>query len=125
MRRQTTDLYLVNEVPMLAPDEEVEVSYEDIDSADAGRDEEGYMHRNTVRYKVGKWGFQYTNLTEEEKQYIENLFPDEETFMFTHPSRKDSTVPETTECYRSKYSGSWRNALKGKWSGLKFNIIEC
>ena len=39
---------------MLAPDEGVEMSFEDLDSADAGRDEAGYMHRSVVRYKVGE-----------------------------------------------------------------------
>lgn len=124
MKRGFVDFYLVNGVPLLAPDRDVEVSYEDIDAADAGRDEAGYMHRNAVRYKVGKWNFVYTNLTEEEHQYLENIFPDEESFEFTHPSRKNSNVLEVTTCYRSKCSGTWRNARSGKWKTNKFNVIE-
>lgn len=123
--RAKTDLFKINGKPMLVPDEEVAVSYEDLDSSDSGRDESGYMHRTVVRYKVGKWKFEYGHLTEEEKQYMENLFASAATFQFTHPSRLNASVPETTKCYRSKYGLSWRNARTGLWSGYNFSIIEC
>ena len=110
---------------MLAPDAEVNVSYEDLDAADAGRDESGFMHRIVVRHKVGSWQFSYGHLTEAEKQYMERLFPQEGTFRFRHPSRLDATKTEETLCYRSKYSISWRNARTGLWSGYGFSIIEC
>lgn len=123
--RSKTDLFKINGVPMLAPDADFGASYEDLDSADAGRDESGVMHRSVVRYKVGSWNFSYSNLTDEEKQYMESLFPDAATFQFTHPSRLDASVPETHKCYRSKYSISWKNAVTGTWSGYGFNIIQC
>ena len=88
--RAKTDLFKINGYPMLVPDEEVSVDYEDLDSSDSGRDESGYMHRISIRYKVGTWNFEYSYLTEEEKQYMENLFPDAATFQFQHPSRKDA-----------------------------------
>ena len=122
--RSKTDKFLINGEPMPAPDGEVTVSYEDLDGSDAGRDQNGVLHRSVVRYKVASWGFRYENLTEEERQYLEGLFPDEPTFQFTHPSRADSAVSEVTECYRSKYGISWRNARTGLWRGLQFNIIE-
>ena len=49
---------------MLIPDAQVQISYEDIDGADAGRDESGYMHRILLRSKVASWGFSYAHLTE-------------------------------------------------------------
>ena len=122
--RSKTDKFAVNGVPMLAPDGEVTVNYEDLDGSDAGRDQNGLLHRSVVRYKVGSWAFRYENLTEEERQYLESLFPDEPTFQFTHPSRGDASVSETTECYRSKYGISWRNARTGLWRGLQFHVIE-
>ena len=70
--RATTDKFKINGAPMLAPDADVGFSYEDLDSADSGRDEGGFMHRIPVRYKVGSWSFPYANLTEEEKAYISN-----------------------------------------------------
>ena len=123
--RAKTELFKINGVPMLAPDAEVAVSYEDLDSADSGRDESGFMHRIVVRYKVGSWKFEYAHLTEAEKQYMESLFPDEDSFQFQHPSRRNSDQPEVTTCYRSKYGLSWRNARTGLWSGYSFSIIEC
>lgn len=123
--RKLSEQFAVNGKAMLAPDEEVSVSYEDLDASDSGRDQAGYMHRIVARYKVGSWGFSYSSLTEAEKQYMEALFPDSATFSFTHPSRLDASVPETTTCYRSKYGISWKNACTGLWSGYSFHIIEC
>lgn len=123
--RSTTDLFKINGKPMLAPDADVSINYEDLDSADAGRDESGVMHRSVVRYKVGSWKFSYSNITEEEKNYMESLFEDKPTFQFTHPSRRDATVSQTHKCYRSKYGISWKNARTGLWSGYSFSIIQC
>lgn len=123
--RATTELFKINGVPMLVPDSEVGVSYEDLDSADSGRDESGAMHRLPVRYKVGSWSFSYNHLTEAEKQYMESLFPDAADFEFTHPDRLDASVSVTSRAYRSKYSISWKNARTGLWNNYGFNIIEC
>ena len=122
--RDTTDLFLINGQPMLVPDADIALTYEDIDSADAGRDEKGFMHRIMVRCKVASWSFVYENLTEEEKRYTENLFGDSATFSFTHPHRLDASQAVTTTCYRSGYSICWRNARTGLWRGYNFRIIE-
>ena len=86
--------------------------------------ESGWLHRSVVRYKVASWDFSYNNITEEEKAYLESLFPDAPTFQFGRPDRLDTTKQAVTECYRSQYGISWRNARTGLWSGLKFQIIE-
>lgn len=122
--RSMTNLFIINGKPMLTPDADVAVSYEDIDAADAGRDQAGYMHRSLVRSKVGSWSFTYHFLTEEEKNYMESIFPASGTFNFTHPARNKSGLISTM-CYRSKYTISWRNAKTGLWSGYGFTIIEC
>ena len=123
--RATTELFTVNGKPMLTPDGEVEVSYEDLDASDAGRDEAGFMHRIPVRRKVASWQFSYQWITEEEKQYMEALFGEDATFTFGHPDRVDAGVQVQTECYRSKYSITWRSARTGLWSGDGFTVIEC
>ena len=123
--RGTMDCFTVNGKPMLVPDEEVSVSFEDLDAAESGRDESGVMHRIVVRHKVASWNFSYSFLTEAEKQYMENLFPESATFTFGHPHRIDSGKQEQTVCYRSKYGISWRNAKTGLWSGYSFRVIEC
>lgn len=123
--RSTTQKFLINGRPMLAPDEEVSVSYEDIDGSDAGRDQAGFMHRSVVRSKVPSWSFSYAWLTEEEKNYMEALFGDAATFTFSHPSRQDAAVLEQTLCYRSKYGIRWKSAKTGLWSGYSFTVIAC
>lgn len=123
--RATTNLFLINGTPLYAPDEEPTFSYEDIDSSETGRDEAGYMHRHVVRRKVGKWSFQYSSITDAEKQAIESIFEGLDTFQFTRPGRIATGTPETTECYRSKYSLNWKSSKTGKWVSYKFNIIEC
>lgn len=123
--RNTTELFMINGKPILLPDAGVDVSYEDLDSADSGRDESGVMHRIPVRFKVGSWTFSYAQLTEAEKNYMENLFPEEADFQFTHPDRQDSSQPVTIRAYRSKYSLSWKNAKTGLWSKYGFTIIAC
>lgn len=122
--RAFSEHFYIDGKPMLAPDEEVVCSYEDLDDAASGRDESGAMHRFVARYKVGAWQFTYGYLTEQERQYMESLFADCPSFTFTHPSRADG-APEDTVCYRSKYSLSWKNARTGLWSGYGFSIIEC
>lgn len=123
--RQKTDKFQINGVPMLAPDAAVTVSYSDLDASDSGRDESGFMHRIVVRHKVASWKFEYAHLTEEEKQYMESLFPESASFTFLHPSRQNADILEASACYRSKYDISWKNARTGLWSGYGFSIIEC
>ena len=123
--REKTDLFQVNGKPLLVPDAQVGMSYEDLDSADSGRDESGVMHRIPVRYKVASWSFSYDHLTEEERQYMESIFPNSPDFSFTHPSRQDASVPEVSRAYRSKCSISWQNARTGLWSNYGFSVIMC
>lgn len=122
--RPKTDLFTVNGQLLLAPDQEVQISYEDLDAADAGRDQNGVMHRSVVRYKLATWQFSYSLLTDQERQYLDSLFPDEPTFVLGHPGRKDPSVQEFTTCYRSRWGISWRNASTGLWSGCSFTVIE-
>lgn len=123
--RKTTNHFTVNGKPLLAPDAEVTVTYTDLDAEDSGRDASGVMHRIPLRYKVGSWDFSYGLLTEEERQYMESLFPDAATFVFGHPARRDAAQQEHTVCYRSKYGISWRDVRTGLWSGYSFSIVEC
>lgn len=123
--RAFAEFFKINGKPMLAPDEEVTLSYSDLDSDESGRDEAGYMHRIVLRHNVATWGFSYSDLTEEEKQYMESLFDGSAEFDFTHPDRLDSSKTLVTRCYRSNYSLSWKNAVTGQYKNYKFNIIEC
>lgn len=123
--REYVEFFQINGKPMLAPDEEIALSYNDLDSDESGRDEAGYMHRIVLRQNIATWSFAYSTLTEEEKQYMESLFDGFTEFEFTHPDRKDATKTAVTRCYRSNYGISWQNARTGMWRNYKFNIIEC
>ena len=115
--------FFVNNRPLLVPDENVKISYCDLDDAASGRDESGIMHRFVARYKVPTWEFSYAYLTEQERRYLDSLFPDAPTFTFTHPGKQGDM--EDTVCYRSQYAVSWRNARTGLWSGYGFTVIGC
>lgn len=117
--------FRINGKPLFAPDADVAVSYSDLDGEDSGRDESGVMHRIVVRYKLGTWSFEYSHLTEEEKRYMEELFPEEPDFEFTHPDRRNAEKEVTCRAYRSNYGIVWHNARTGQWRNYKFNIIEC
>lgn len=122
---QTTDLFQINGRPMILPDAGVGFSFEDLDDSSSGRDEAGVMHRFVVRYDVGKWAFSFSSITEEEKNYLESIFPKSPTFQFTHPSEEGSDNLVTDTCYRSKRDMSWYNARLGVWKNYRFNIIQC
>ena len=118
------DFFCIDGRSMFAPDEDVVVSYADLDGDDSGRDEAGFMHRVVVRHKVGTWSFEYSNITDEEYRYMESLFGDKPYFMFYHPDRLSGECV-TTQAYRSNYGIVWHNAKTGQWRNYKFNIIEC
>lgn len=119
-----TYLYQINGKPMPVPDEGVEMSFEDLDSAQSGRDESGFMHRIVVRSKVGVWNFTYSWLDEETYRYLLSILPEEGVFTFTYPDQKQDGAAKTT-AYLSRYGISWHNARTNTYRNLKFSIIEC
>ena len=120
-----TELYQINGMPMLAPDADVQMSFEDLDAADSGRDESGVMHRIPVRYKVGSWQFSYFSLTQEEYAYMQSILPRAGSFTFTYPAGDDCTRTESCTAYLSGYSIVWHSARTKDYRNLKFTIIEC
>ena len=123
--RPFAKMFRIDGKPMFAPDADVAVSYSDLDSDDSGRDASGLMHRVVVRYRMGGWSVRYSYLTEEEKRYMERLFPETPYFTFTHPDRVAADKEVTTRAYRSEYGIVWHSARTGQWRDLKFDIIEC
>ena len=120
-----TELYQIDGLPMVAPDSDVQMSFEDLDGAQSGRDESGFMHRILVRRKVGVWEFTYSHLTRQEYAYMMSILPTGGSFRFTHPSREDSTQPAVTQAYISKYGVVWHSAKTDSYRNLTFSIIEC
>lgn len=120
-----TELYQIDGKPMLAPDADVEMSFEDIDSPDSGRDESGVMHRIVLRYKVGVWNFSYSHLTQEEYAYMCSILPAKGCFSFTHPKADNCAETESCDAYLSGYSVVWHSARTKDYRNLKFSIITC
>lgn len=120
-----TDLYKIDGKSMLTPDEGVEMSFEDLDSADAGRDEAGYMHRSVVRYKVGVWNFTYSHLTQGEYTYMLSVLPKSGTFTFTYPDPINPAERITCQAYLSGFGITWHSAKTNHYRNLKFSIIQC
>ncbi len=123
--RKLTDKFLIDGVPMLAPDNDMSMSFEDIDSEESGRDQSGTMHRFVVRFGVGKWQFSYAILTEAEFAYMEGLFAGKATFQFTCPSLTNSAESVTFTAYRSKYGITWRSLKSGECRNYNFSIVQC
>ena len=115
--------YLVDGVPMLIPDVDVELTFTDLDDSDSGRDESGVMHRIVVRERVRSWAFQYSWLTAEEYVYMTNLFAGKGAFTFRF---KDADgVWKNCRAYCSNHSITFHDAALGVYKNLKFSIIEC
>lgn len=123
--RVASDLYQINGKPMLAPDAGVEMSFQDLESRDSGRDESGFLHRIVMHNKAGVWGFTYSHLSREEYSYMLSILPEEGHFIFTHPVLSDNTKSETTTAYLAGYNITWQSARTGEYRDLKFSIIEC
>ena len=89
--------FLINGQPILVPDADVELSYQDLDAGSAGRDESGVLHRVRVRTRVKTWGFSYFALSREAFHYMEALLASYPVFTFTYPDTDGSvkTCPTT------------------------------
>lgn len=115
--------YKIDGEPMLAPDQDVSLSYADLDSSDSGRDESGVMHRIVVRHRVATFGFNYSVLTAKEYEYMRSLLDGKTEFMFTYKDLNGEFVK--TKAYCSNDSITYHNAQLKVYKNFKFNIIEC
>ncbi len=119
-----TELLKVDGLPMVPPDADMNVSFEDLDSSDSGRDEAGVMHRLVIRHGVGKWEFSYSNISPADYAYTESLFAEKAQFRFTFPDFLTGQE-RTVTAYRSSHGVSWQNIATGMIRNYKFNITEC
>lgn len=123
--RKTTDLFLIDGQPMLAPDENMGISMEDVDAADSCRDESGFLHRFIVRQGVGKWLFSYAYLTGEEYAYMESLFAGKASFRFTYPDCTAGGESKVMTAYRKQHGILWKSAATGQFRDYQFSIMGC
>lgn len=119
-----TDKFKINGKPMFAPDENVLITWSDIDSAESGRDEAGNQHRIVIRYDVASITFTYSNISESELAYMRSLFPKEPDFLLEYPDPADTEKTRSVRAYRQKHSVYWKNAVTGQFRNYKFTITE-
>lgn len=115
--------FFINGQPLPVPDAQVELSYQDLDSGSAGRDESGIMHRIRVRTRVPTWGFSYFALNREMFRYIESMLSENPTFTFTYPDSDGKR--QSCQAYCAKTSLTYENARLGLYRNYKFSIIAC
>ena len=123
--RKTTDLFLIDGQPMLAPDENMEILLEDVEAADSCRDESGFLHRFALRQGVGTWKFFYDYLSEEEYVYMESLFAGKETFQFTYPDWGQNGAAKEITAYRNQHKILLQKAKAGHLRNYQFCIQGC
>lgn len=115
--------FLIDGQPILVPDEDVTISYEDLDSEESGRDESGVMHRVVMREGVKKIPLSYAFLNREEYLYMESLFKGKSSFQVD--CRDELGSPMRFTAYRSKHSITISNIKTGAHKNYSFSIVEC
>lgn len=123
MNRQYFTDFLIDGQPILAPDENVTISYEDLDSSESGRDESGVMHRIVMREGVKKIPLSYAFLNRDDFLYMESLFKGKPHFEVQFRDFDGSKLSFTA--YRSKHSITIQNVRAGIYKNYTFSIIEC
>ena len=118
MKRAKFDLFRIGDDPMLVPDQDVEISREDMESEDSARDESGFLHRMVTRERVRSWSFHYDHLTKDDYEYLMGLFEGKASFEFFFEGG-------SCRAYCSSDSITWRNASTGEYRNLTLTIQEC
>lgn len=112
----------IDKKPILAPDQDMKISKQDLDGEGSGRDELGFMHRIVLRERVGKYQLQYSVLSEHEYDYMNSLFEGKPEFDL---EIRIGTKKIKTRGYCSSVKANLRNAKKGVYKDVLFNIVEC
>lgn len=121
IKRYYDPFHRIDNSPMLVPDIDVEITYEDEDIGDF--DESGYYHCMIKRFNKRTWRFKYAILTKEEFVYLRSLFKGKEDFLFSFSNEFDELESVQARCkpvsvaYQSKRSGLYKN--------LTLEIVEC
>ena len=115
--------FFIDGQPILVPDADITISYEDLDSSESGRDESGVMHRIVMREAVKKVPLTYASLSREDYLYMESLFQGKKDFQVD--CRDFDGSPLSFRAYRSKHSITIQNARTGAYKNYTFSIIEC
>lgn len=123
MKRKFSQDFMIDGMPTLNPDANVEVSYQDVTSNDGGLDESGVTHRFVVRHNVRSWVLRYAALTAEEFKYLREMVIGKSDFSFTFTN--ETGDKETVTAYCPGCNGSFYSKRSGLYRDFKLEIIEC
>lgn len=123
MKRKYNQDFQVDGAPILDPDVNVGVDYQDIMSKDSGEDESGVLHRFVTRHNVRRWTFEYAVLTIEEFKYMREMIRGKTDFSFTFVN--EIGEKETVTAYCPGCNGFFYSKRSGLYRDFKFEIIEC
>lgn len=122
MIRAYSTQYTIDGQAMPEPDEEVSLSFSDLDADDSGRTEDGVMHRIVVREKVATFGFSYALLDREDYALLESLMAGKAEFAFGYTGADGQSRTITAYCSKTSIVLKSRDGL---YKNYKFNIIQC
>lgn len=121
MKRDYDYDHLIDSFPMLVPDIDIEITYEE---TDVGKfDEAGHYHRMVERFDRRKWRFKYAILTKEEFVYLRSLFKEKQDFLFSFLN--ESNEVEIVRAYCKLVSATYRSKRSGLYKNLTLEIVEC
>ena len=123
MKREFDNDHLVDNVPMLTPDIDVEITYEDIEYSDSGYDQSGFYHRMVHRFNKRTWRFKYAVLTADEFVYLRSLVKNKATFSFSFHNEEGGA--ETVQAYSRPITVAYQSKRSGLYKNLTLEIIEC
>ena len=120
-----TGQFRINGAELLVPDENVEMTFTDIECGDSDYDESGFYHRMVQRHRVGSWRFSFSRLSQEEYAYLVRILPQSGVFTFTYPAPDDCTQTLTTPAYLSGHTVALKSLKDKTFRELKFTVNEC
>lgn len=123
MKRAYDEFHLIDGSPMLTPDVDVEITYEDMEVGGSGFDASGYYHRMVARYNKRTWKFKYAVLTKEEFVYLRSLIKEKESFIFSFLNEENGL--EEVRAYPKPVTVAYQSKRSGLYKNLTLEIIEC
>jgi hypothetical protein len=120
--REFFPYFKIDNKAILAPDQDLAVSKQDLDAEGSGRDELGYMHRIVLRERVCKWDIKYAKLSEYEFEYMNDILEGKKDFEIKIRKGSKEII---TKGYCSGVNYLLHNAVSGIYKNVSYSIVEC
>ena len=123
MKRSFDFDHLIDGEPILTPDADIEVGFEDMVDEGSGFDEAKYYHRFIWRFDRRSWKLKYAFLTREEYLYLRSLYKQKVTFKFSFINEDGDQ--ETVDAYCVAGNVVYQSKRSGLYKNFSMEIIEC